>query len=159
MAGTYKTGAAIDTVIATINVPNCFWFTAPTLSGRENDFTPIPWGTIVYGNPANLDTTTGMWTCPAAGLWQFTFSIYYEAYLEYPSWNLYQNGTHVDIIEQASNGIQYITTLGSFITPAKAGNTFQWQFQFVDNSSPPTLVGGVGNLWQGLMIAPGYTTA
>jgi len=29
---------------------------------------------------------------------------------------------------RASNGIQYITTLGSFITLAKAGNTFQWQF-------------------------------
>jgi len=88
-AGTYKTVAAINTAIATINAPNYFWFTAPTLSGTEGNFTPIPWGTINYGNPANLDTTTGMWTCPATGLWQFTFSIYYEAYLGYPSWNLY----------------------------------------------------------------------
>jgi len=79
-AGTYKTVSAIDTVIASINAPNYFWFTSLTLSGPENDFTPIPWGSIVYGNPANLDTTTGMWTCSAAGLWQFTFSIYYEAY-------------------------------------------------------------------------------
>jgi len=77
MVGTYKTVAAIDTAIAAINAPNYFWFTAPTLS--ENNFTPIPWGTINYGNPANLDTTTGVWTCPATGLWQFTFSIYYEA--------------------------------------------------------------------------------
>jgi len=159
MAGTYKTVAAIDTVIGSINAPNYFWFTAPTLSGMENDFNPIPWGAIVYGNPANLDTTTGMWTCPAAGLWQFTFSIYYEGYSGYPSWNLYQNGTHVAIIEQASNEIQYITSLGSFITLANTSNTFQWQFQFVDNSSLPTLVGGVGNLWQGLMIALGYTAA
>jgi len=90
MAGTYKTVSANDTAIAAINAPNYFWFTAPTRSGTENDFTPIPWGTIVNSNPANLDTTTGVWTCPAAGLWQFTFSIYYEAYLGYPSWNLYQ---------------------------------------------------------------------
>jgi len=105
-AGTYKTVAAIDTAIATINAPNFFWFTAPTLSGTEGNFTPIPWGTINYGNPANLDTTTGMWTCPATGLWQFTFSIYYEAYSGYPSWNLFHNGTHVALIEQASNSIQ-----------------------------------------------------
>jgi len=100
-----------------------------------------------------------MWTCPAAGLWQFTFSIYYEAYLGYPSWNLYHNGTSVALIEQASNGIQYITSLGSFRTPAKAGKTFQWLFQNFDNSSPPVLVSGPGNLGQGLMIAPGYTAA
>jgi len=95
-----------------------------------------------------------MWTCPAAGLWQFTFSIY----TGYPSWNLYQNGTHVALIEQASNGVQYITSLGSFITPAKAGDTFQWQ-SHVSDSSPPVLVSGPGNFWQGLMIAPGYTAA
>jgi hypothetical protein len=74
---TYKTVSAIDTVIGSINAPNYFWFTAPTLSGTENNFNPIPWGSIVYGN---LDTTTGMWTCPAAGLWQFTFFIFYEGY-------------------------------------------------------------------------------
>jgi len=28
------------------------------------------------------------------------------------------------VIEQASNGTQYITTVGPFITPAKAGDTF-----------------------------------
>jgi len=145
--------------VVSINAPGFFWFTNPTLSGTEDDFTPIPWGTINYGNPANLDTTTGMWTCPATGLWQFTFSIYYEAYSGYPSWNLFHNGTHVAIIEQASNGIQYITSLGSFVTPASAGDTFQWLFQFVDDSSQPTLVSGVGNLWQGFMIAPGYTAA
>jgi len=100
-----------------------------------------------------------MWTCPAAGLWLFTFSIYYKAYSGYPSWNLFHNGTRVALIEQASNGIQYISSLGSFITLANAGNTFQWLFQFVDNSSPPVLVSGPGNLLQGLMIAPGYTTA
>jgi hypothetical protein len=149
---------AIDTVIGSINDPNYFWFTAPTLSCTENDFTPIPWGTKVYSNPANLDTT-GVWTCPATGLWQFTLSIYYEAYSGYPSWNPYHNGTHEALIEQASNGVQYITTIGSLITPASAGDTILWQFQFIDNSSLPTLVSGVGNLWQGLMIALGYTTA
>jgi len=106
---------AIDTAITTIDAPNYFWFTAPTLSGTEIDFIPIPWGSIVYGSPANLDTTAGMWTIPDAGLWQFIFSIYSEAYTGYPSWNLYQNGTHVALIEQASNCVQYITTLGSFI--------------------------------------------
>jgi len=49
MAGTYKTVLAIDTAIASINAPNYFWFTSP---GTENDFTPIPWESIVYGNPA-----------------------------------------------------------------------------------------------------------
>jgi len=34
-AGTYKTVASIDTVIAAINAPNYFWFTNPTLSGTE----------------------------------------------------------------------------------------------------------------------------
>jgi len=87
-----------------------------------------------------------MWTCPAAGLWQFTFSICYEAYTGYPSWNLYQNDTHVALIEQASNGVQYITSLGLFITAAKARDTIQWQFQYVSDSSPPVLVSGVGKL-------------
>jgi len=92
-AGAYKTVASIDTAIAAINAPNFFWFTDPSLSGAtENIFNPIPWGTIVYGNPSNLDTTTGIWTCPAAGLWQFTFSIFCENYTGYPGWNLYQNG-------------------------------------------------------------------
>jgi len=39
--GTYKTILAIGTVIGSINAPNSFWFTAPTLSGTENNFTPI----------------------------------------------------------------------------------------------------------------------
>jgi len=59
---------------------------------------------------ANLDTTTGMWTSPTAGLWQFTFSIFYQAYAGYPSWNLYQNGTVVTLIEQASNSTQWLTS-------------------------------------------------
>jgi len=158
-AGTYETVLAIDTVIASINAPNYFWFTDPTLSGKENNFTPIPWGSIVYSNPANLDTTTGMWTCPAARLWQFTFSIFCQAYTGYPSWNLYQNGTVVTLIEQASNGTQWLTSVGPFITPAKAGNTFEWKFQFVEDSSPPVVVNCPGCFWQGLMIAPGYTAA
>jgi len=104
-AGTYKIVSALDTAIAAINAPNYFWFTDPTLSGAtENNFTPIPWGSIVYGNPANLDTTASMWTCPAAGLWQFTFSIFCQNYTGYPSWNLYQNSTIVTLIEQASKG-------------------------------------------------------
>jgi len=157
MAGTYKTVAAIDTAIAAINVPNFFWFTDPTLSGNtENISNPIPWGSIVYGNPANLNTTQ-MWTCPTAWLWQFTFSIFCQNYSGYPGWNLYQNGTIVTMIEQASNGAQLLTSVGPFITPAKAGNTFQWKLQFVDDSSPPLVVSGPGNFWQGLMIAPGYT--
>jgi len=100
-----------------------------------------------------------MWTCPSAGLWQFTFSIFCQYYTGYPSWNLYQNGTVVTLIEQASNGAQWLTSVGPFITPAKAGNTFQWKFQFVDDSSPPVVVNGPGCFWQGLMIAPGYTAA
>jgi len=63
MAGTYKAVSAI----ASINAPNYFWSTGPTLSGTENDFNPIPWGHIVYGNSSNLDTMTGIWTCPTAG--------------------------------------------------------------------------------------------
>jgi len=160
MAGTYKTVAAIDTAIATINAPNYFWFTDSTLSdATENNFTPIPWGTINYGNSANLDTTAGMWTCPAAGLWQFTFSIFCQNYTGYPSWNLYHNGTIVTLIEQASNSAQRLTSIGPFITPAKAGNTFQWKLQFVDDPSPPVVDSGPGNFWQELMIAPGYTAA
>jgi len=159
-AGTYKTVASIDTAIATINAPNFFWFTDPSLSGAtESIFNPIPWGTIVYGNPSNLDTTTGIWTCPAAGLWQFIFSIFYEGYLGDPGWNLYKNGKVVSLIKQASNSSQYITTVGPFITPAKAGDTFQWQFNFFNNTSPPVVVNGAGCFWQGLMIAPGYTAA
>jgi len=159
-AGTYKTVLAIDTAIAAINAPNYFWFTDPTLSdATENNFTPIPWGSIVYGNPSNLHTTTGMWTCPAAGLWQFTFSIFCQNYTGYPSWNLYQNGTIITLIEQASNGAHWLTSVGPFITPAKAGNTFQWKLQFVDDPSPPVVDSGPGNFWQGLMIAPGYTAA
>jgi len=159
-AGTYKPVAAIDTAIATINAPNFFWLTDPSLSGTtESIYNPIPWGTIVYGNPSNLDTTTGIWTSPAAGLWQFIFSIFYEGYSGYPGWNLYQNGKSVNVIEQVSSGGQYLTSVGPFITPAKAGDTFQWQFNFFNDTSLPTLVTGVGNFWQGLMIAPGYTAA
>jgi len=88
---------------------------------------------------------TGMWTCPTAGLWQFTFSIFCQNYSGYPGWNLYQNGTIVTLIEQASNGTQWLTSVGPFITPAKAGNTFQWKLQFVDDSSPPAVVNGPGN--------------
>jgi hypothetical protein len=159
MAGTHKKVAAIDTAIAAINAPNYFWFTDPTLSGTENNFTPILWGSIVYGNPSNLDTSTGMWTCPTTGLWQFTSSIFCQAYTGYPSWNLYQNGTIFTLIEQASNGTQWLTSVGPFITPAKAGNTFQLKLQFVDDSLPPLLVNSPGCCWQGLMIAPGYTAA
>jgi len=103
--------------------------------------------------------TTGIWTCPTAGLWQFTLSIFCQVYTGYPSWNLYQNGTVVTLIEQASNGAQWLTSVGPFITPAKAGNTFQWKFQFVDDSSPPVVVNGPGCFRQGLMIAPGYTAS
>jgi len=39
MAGTYKTVSKIDTAIASINAPNYFWFTGPTLSGTEDNFT------------------------------------------------------------------------------------------------------------------------
>jgi len=46
-----------------------------------------------------------------------------------------------------------------FVSPTKAGDTFQWEFNFVNDSSPPVLVSGPGNFWQGLMIAPGYTMA
>jgi len=74
---------------------------------------------------------------PCYWLWQFTFSIYHEAYTGSPSWNFYQNGTHVALVEQASNGVHYITSLGSFITSAKASDTFQWQFQYINDSSPP----------------------
>jgi len=63
------------------------------------------------------------------------------------------------VIEQASNGTQYITTVGPFIAPAKVGNTFQWQFNLFDDSSPPVVVSSSGNFWQGLMIVPGYTAA
>jgi len=167
-AGTYNTVSKIDTAIWDINTPDFFWFTDPNISdATENTFAPIPWGSIVYGNPANLDTTTGMWTCPTAGLWQFTFSIFFQNYSGYPGWNLYQNGTvvtvieqaSITVIEQASNGAQWLTSVGPFITPAKAGNTFQWLLNFFDDSSPPVVVSGPGNFWQGLMIALGYTTA
>jgi len=63
------------------------------------------------------------------------------------------------VIEEASNGVQYLTSIGLFITPAKAGNTFQWKLQFVDDSSPPVVINRPGCFWQGLMIAPGYTAA
>jgi len=117
MAGTYKTVAAIDTAIAAINAPNSFWFTGPTVSGdTENISNPIPWGSIDYGNPVNLDMTTGVWTCPTAGLCQFTSSIFCQNYGGYPGWNLYQDGTIVTLIEQASNGFQYLTLIGPFIT-------------------------------------------
>jgi len=121
-AGTYNTMASIDTAIASINALNHFWFTDPTLSGTENDFNPILRGTIVYGNSANLDMTTSIWTCPTAGLWQFTLSVFCQAYEGYPSWNLYQNGPVVTLIEQASTGAQWLTSVGLFITPAKADN-------------------------------------
>jgi len=53
----------------------------------------------------------------------------------------------VTLIEQASNGAQWLTSAGLFITPAKAGVTFQWKLQFVDDSSPPVVVSGPGNFW------------
>jgi len=49
--------------------------------------------------------------------------------------------------------------VGPFITPAEAGDTLQWQFNFFDNTSPPVVVNGTGCFWQGLMIAPGYTAS
>jgi len=49
--------------------------------------------------------------------------------------------------------------VGPFITPAKVGNTFQWQFNFFDDSSPPVLVNNTGCFWQGLMITPGFTAS
>jgi len=100
-----------------------------------------------------------VWTCPATGLWQFTFSIFCEDYSGYPAWYFFHNGTVVNEIQLAANGGQWLTSDGLFITPAKAGDTFQWQFDFVNDSSPPTLVSGVGNFWQGLMIAPRYTAS
>jgi len=158
-AGTYNTVSSIDKIIATINAPNFFWFTDPSLSGAKTTFNPIPWGTIVYGNSSNFDTTTGVWTCPTAGLWQFTFSIFCYNYTSEPSWRLYQNGEVACIIKQAINSSQYITTVGQFTTPAKVGDEFQGQFNFVNNTSPPVVYSGAGCFWQGLMIAPGFTAA
>jgi len=66
-----------------------------------------------------------------------------QAYTGYPSWNLYQNGTVVTLIEQASNGAQWLTSVGLFITPAKAGNTFQWKFQFSSGKQPWLLLARV----------------
>jgi len=146
--------------VASINAPNFFWFTSPSTSGATEDiYNPIPWGTIVYGNPSNFDTTTGIWTCPTTGLWQFIFSIFCDAYSGYPGWNLFQNGKAIAVIEQASNGGQYLTSNGPFITPAKAGDVFQWQFNFFDDTAPPIVFNNTGCFWQGLMIAPGYTAS
>jgi len=58
------------------------------------------------------------------GLWQFIFSIFCDAYSGYPGWNLFQNGKAVSVIDQESNGGQYLTTAGPFISPAKAGDVF-----------------------------------
>jgi len=126
--GTYKTVASIDTAIAAINAPNFFWFTNPTLSGTETTssdtiYNSIPWTSITYGNPANLDTTTGVWTCPATGLWQFTFSIFCENYSSYTAWVFFHNGTVVSEVQLPANGGQWLTSDGPFITPTKAGNT------------------------------------
>jgi len=68
-----------------------------------------------------------------------------------------QNGKAVSVIEQASNGGQYLTTNGPFITPAKAGDVFQWQFNFFSDSAPPIVFNNTGCFWEGLMVAPGYT--
>jgi len=87
----------------------------------------------------------------------FALSIFYQGYLGYPSWSLYQNGKWIALIDQASDGTQYINTLGAFITPAKAGDTFQWQLNFDGDSSPPVMLNSPGCFWQGLMIAPGHT--
>jgi len=47
----------------------------------------------------------GMWTCPAAGLWQFTFSIFCQNYTGYPSWNLIDQEVVVHpLLEAYGNG-------------------------------------------------------
>jgi len=51
MAGIYKTVSAIEIAIAAINAPNYFWFTDPTLSGTENNFTPYPMGEYSLQQP------------------------------------------------------------------------------------------------------------
>jgi len=151
MAGTYKTVLAIDTAITSINSPNYFWFTAPTQ--RPPPQPPSTTLSIVYGNSANLDTTTSVWTCPATGLLQFTFSIFCESYSGYPEWCFFHNGTVLNVVQVPSNSSQGLTSVGPFVTPAKAGDTFQWTFNFFSDSSPPVLVSGPGNFWQGFMIA------
>lgn len=59
------TVSAIDTTVAPINT-NYFWFTAPTLTGTlstssDTIYNPILWS-IVHGNSAKLDATTGIQT-------------------------------------------------------------------------------------------------
>jgi len=38
----------LQSEVVSINAPNFFWFTDPTLSGTEDIYNPIPWGSIVY---------------------------------------------------------------------------------------------------------------
>jgi len=52
-------------------------------------------------------------------------------YLLYLLSKLFKNGTIVTVIEQASNGAQWLTSVGPFITPAKAGDTFRGSYNLL----------------------------
>jgi len=98
-AGTYKTVAAIDTVIAAINAPYAMSWVANSEYAYDISTSSQAlaiWDTLSFGNSANMATKT-TWMCPAAGLWHIAamFSFNMNTNDQTCSFQLYHNGSQV----------------------------------------------------------------
>jgi len=134
-AGTYKTVLAIDTAIATINVPYAMSWAANskyTYSSSATVQALAIWDTLSFGHSANMATKM-TWTCPAAGLLH---------------------------IASVNEGIT--TQWKSIFLNLATGNTLEWYLLLGCNI---TMAIGGGNYNSGnttfnaIRIAPGYTAA
>jgi len=79
--GTYKTVAAIDTAIGSINAPYAFsWYqnTTVSLDISTTSQSLALWTASYFGDSGNMASAT-TWTCPATGLWSFKTSFGYTS--------------------------------------------------------------------------------
>jgi len=169
-AGTYKTVAAIDTAIATINVPYAMSWAANTIYTYDSSSSAQAlaiWDTLSFGNSANMATKT-TWTCPAAGLWHIaaTFGFSMNTNDEACSFQLYYNGSEVWYFTAwyniASAGEGITTQCESIFLNLATGDTLEW-YLLLEGSISMTIGGGNHNsgntTFNAIRIAPGYTAS
>jgi len=115
---------------------------------------PVPFDTKVFDTSDNFSTTTGEFTAPIAGFYQFNVTIGYAS----TSGNvyqmmIYQNGTgyYMDLKDSSVNTSQWMTA--SILIEAAVGDTFVIDFYNSAGSGPAMAVGLGNNSFSGFLVS------
>ncbi len=104
-------------------------FEAKDCSGTTNANNPIVWETIVHNEGSAYNNTTGVFTAPVAGVYQFGFNTLINnlGSGEY-RYGFYKNGALDNIIiEQKASGV-WKTIQGTMTTKLAASDTIRIQY-------------------------------